>query len=222
MIIRVLPQLETRDDWVAFCRREVPYSLVDSPACLVDFQTHFLQLTLFQPSGPLRYTLGSRRSIDPAWQLIKRCEWSLGALLQGLENMDFGSNVRDNELLGVHTDLSARRSFPRGPHLNAPDSSTLLRPLRRFPGKWEHTSLQQLLVNGQFRDWRLEQDNVELTPRSLLVQLTERPAPWSAQLTGPRLQINYRQTLCASLIPELGDNAMQRIHQRAVAAPAGR
>ncbi|MGB2130025.1 MAG: hypothetical protein ACPHXW_01285 [Marinobacterium sp.] len=222
MIIRVLPQLETRADWVAFCRREAPYSLVDTPSCLVDFQTHFLQLTLFQPSGPVRYTLGSRRSIDPAWQLIKRCDWSLSALLKGLDTLDFGSNVRDNELLGVHTDLSARRSSPRDPHLHAPDSSALLRLLTRFPSHWNLKSLQQLLVNGQFRDWRLEQDSVELTPRALLVELTERPTTWSARLAGPRLQLSYKQTLFASLIPDLTTDTTQRTNRLAIPALAGR
>ncbi len=204
MIIRVLPQLETRAEWMAFCRRESPYCLVDTPACLVDFQTHFLQLTLFLDKGPVRYTLGSRRSIDPAWQLIKRCNWSLKAILEGLDTLDFGSNVRDNELLGIHTDLSARRSFPRDPHLNAPDSSALLTPLTGFPSHWNGVTLQRLLVSGQFRDWRLEQDTIELSPRGLLIELVEHPKTWSAQLTGPRLQVFYKQrTLIASCIPDL-------------------
>ncbi|WP_417533206.1 hypothetical protein [Marinobacterium stanieri] len=204
MIIRVLPQLETRAEWLAFCRRESPYCMVDAPPCLVDFQTHFLQLTLFTDKDPVRYTLGSRRSIDPAWQLIKRCNWSLKAMLEGLETLDFGSNVRDNELLGVHTDLSARRSFPRDPHLNAPDCSHLLTPLPHFPAHWDEHTLQRLLISGQFRDWRLEQDTIELSPRSLLVELVEHPRIWSAQLTGPRLQVLYKhRALIASCIPDL-------------------
>lgn len=203
MIIRVLPQLENRAEWMAFCRRESPYCLVDRPGCLVDFQTHFLQLTLFGEGDPVRYTLGSRRSIDPAWQLIKRCQWSLTALLEGLETLDFGSNVRDNELLGVHTDLSARRSFPRDPYLNGPDSSALLNPLKSYPPQWNRLSLQRLLVSGQFRDWRLEQETISLSPRGLLLELVEHPDCWSATLAGPRLQVHYKHRLLASFIPDL-------------------
>ncbi len=54
MNIRVLPQLESREAWLAFCRRERPYCLIDRPSCLVDFQTHFLQLTLFETEPELR------------------------------------------------------------------------------------------------------------------------------------------------------------------------
>ncbi|MBV0932902.1 hypothetical protein [Marinobacterium weihaiense] len=203
MIVRVLPQLESRAQWIAFCQREAPYCLVESPACLVDFQSHFLQLTLFGKGAPVRYTLGSRRSMDPAWQLIKRCRWSLSRLIEGLGTLEFGANVRDNELLGVHTDLSARLSFPRDPHLHAPDSSRLLAPLKTLPAHWNGQALGALLANGQFRDWRLEQEQAPLGPDAVLLDLLDHPDDWQARPSGPRLMIFCRQQPLASLIPDL-------------------
>ncbi|MBR9829901.1 MAG: hypothetical protein GYB41_14910 [Oceanospirillales bacterium] len=203
MIIRVLPHLESRAEWIAFCRREAPYCLVDTPACLVDFQTHFLQLTLFGEGAPVRYTLGSRRAIDPAWQLIKRCNWSLSTLVAGLDTLDFGGNVRDNDLLGVHTDMSARRSTPRDPHLHAPGCSEVLTPLRRLPASWDSLNLKRLLANQQYRDWRSEQEGINLTPAALLLDLLAHAEDWSASPSGPRLLISCRRQPLISLIPDL-------------------
>ncbi|GAA0783665.1 hypothetical protein [Marinobacterium sediminicola] len=203
MIVRVLPQLESREEWIAFCRRETPYCLVDTPACLVDFQSHFLQLTLFGKGDPVRYTLGSRSSMDPAWQLIKRCQWSLSALVKGLNTLDFGGNVRDNELLGVHSDLSARRSRPRDPHLHAPASSRHLAPLKTCPTQWDGESVKRLLANRQYRDWRCEQEEMPLGPVAVLLDLLDHNEDWQAQPFGPRLQLAYRGKVLASLITDL-------------------
>ncbi len=204
MIVRVLPQLESRDEWIAFCRREVPYCLVDTPACLVDFQSHFLQLTLFGPQAPLRYTLGSRRSMDPAWQLIRRCNWSLRTLVDGLDTLDFGTNVRDNELLGVHSDLSARRSRPRDSHLHAPGCSERLAPLTELPVQWDSLSVKRLLANHQYRDWRPEQDEALLGPTAVLLELLDHEEEWRVRPYGPRLELSYRGKALVSLIADLG------------------
>ncbi|MBA4501237.1 hypothetical protein [Marinobacterium marinum] len=203
MIVRVLPQLESRHDWIAFCRRDVPYCMIDSPACLVDFQSHFLQLTLFSKQAPVRYTLGSRRSMDPAWQLIKRCNWSLQALVAGLETLDFSGNVRDNGFLGVHSDLSARRSRPRDQHLHAPDSSELLPPLTALPDTWRITALKRLLANHQYRDWRNEEANASLGASAVLLELLNHPHDWQVLTSGPRLQLSYRGRVLVSLIADL-------------------
>lgn len=210
MIVRVLPQLESREEWIAFCRREVPYCLVDTPACLVDFQSHFLQLTLFNQPEPIRYTLGSRRSMDPAWQLIKRCDWSLKTLAAGLETLDFGGNVRDNDLLGVHTDLSARRSRPRDLHLHAPGCSESLPPLQTLPSRWDSLTLKRMLANRQYRDWRSEQDEATLGPAAVLLDLLENGQDWQAISSGPRLQLGCRGKVLVSLIADL--NAMPPGH----------
>lgn len=119
MLITVLPTLETKDDWLNFFRREHPYCLVDSPSCLVDFQSTYLQLTRFnvQKDDALRYTLGSRTSLEPAWQLIKGCGWSLRLVMEGLESLNFNANVRDNAAFRLPSDLSVRKSFAREPRL---------------------------------------------------------------------------------------------------------
>ena len=219
MIIRILPQLESRDEWLAFCRREQPYCLVDRPQCLVDFQTHFLQLTLFETDPEVRFTLGSRRSMEPAWKLIKGCNWSLTRLLEGLEALDFGGNARDNGLLGLGGDLSARRSFPRDPHLHSPACSRLLPPLQQLPTAWDSLSLSCLLANGQFRDWRDEQIEAGLSAAGILLDLLDHPEPWSGHPIGPRLQLRYRNQVLASLIPELDSPPADPARRRLLSAP---
>lgn len=219
MIIRILPQLESRDEWLAFCRREQPYCLVDRPRCLVDFQTHFLQLTLFETTPEVRFTLGSRRSMEPAWKLIKGCNWSLTRLIAGLESLDCGSNARDSSLLGLGGDLSARRSFPRDPHLHSPDSSCLLPPLQQWPAAWDSHSLSCLLANEQYRDWREEAPESGLSAASILLDLLDHPTSWSGRRDGPRLQLLYRNRVLASLIPELSRPAAGMAGGRRLSAP---
>jgi hypothetical protein len=212
MIIRVLPQLESREEWLAFCRRETPY-------CLIDFQTHFLQLTLFDTLPEVRYTLGSRRSMEPAWKLIKGCNWSLTRLIDGLASLDFGSNVRDNGLLGLGGDLSARRSFPRDRHLHSPASSRLLPALKQLPQQWNSHTLSCLLANEQFRDWREEQEDASLSAPGILLDLLEHPQQWSGRTFGPRLQICYRNQVLASLIPQLERSAAEPARRGLLSAP---
>ncbi|MCP4594943.1 hypothetical protein [Neptuniibacter sp.] len=161
MIIPVLPTLNTRDQWMEFCRREAPYCFVEQPECLLDFQSTFLKITLL-PKGTLihdsiKYSLGSRISMEPVWRLIKACNWDLHAIIQGMEQMDFGSNVRDNSLLKVHTDLTVRKYFSREKHIVAPHSIGLLKPLSAQPDVWDSHALSCLISNQQFKDLRNEQ-----------------------------------------------------------------
>lgn len=204
MIIRVLPELESRDQWLAFCRREQPYCLVERPECLVDLQTHFLQLTLFQRSAdrdPVRYTLGSRRSLEPAWDLIRGCQWSLAQIVDGLEQLDFSGNVRDNALLSRHRDLSVRKRFVREPHLTPPSASGLLNPLSSLPENWDLDSLCRLIANRQWRDWRAEQTSSP-SAQALLVALQETDAQWQVMRRGARLILLHEGTPLISLIPD--------------------
>ena len=119
MIIPVLPELENREEWLRFLRRERPYAQVKRPSCRVDLQSTYLQLTLFDTEhhSPLRYTLGSRASLEPVWQLISGTGWSLTEIVNGLQAMDFSGNARDSSLSEWSPDLSVRRSFPREPGL---------------------------------------------------------------------------------------------------------
>lgn len=189
MMIRVLPGLETREEWLAFMRRETPYCLIDTPPVLVDFQGTFLQLTHF-PSGssdPIRYTLGSKTSLEPAWDLIRGCQWSLSFLLRGLSELAFDSNVRDNALPGFSSDLSLRRSFARERNLPEPAASQLLSALEKLPETWDLDSVQRLLANQQFSQWQALEGRY--TPLGVLVSLIEEPQHWhiSAELGGLRL-----------------------------------
>lgn len=212
MIIRVLPALESREQWLAFVRREQPYCLIETPECLVDFQTPFLQLTLFnrdsEPSqrDPQRYTLGSRSSMQPAWELIKRCGWSLTALVEGLEQLDFDSNVRDNALLRLHGDISVRKRFAHERNLLPPSASGLLLPLSRLPERWCGTTLCRLLANGQWRDWQTETAAAP-SPRALLLALQQDCKPWQLAWREGRLLLRYAGVTQVSFVPTLGPPA---------------
>ncbi|WP_027852326.1 hypothetical protein [Marinobacterium litorale] len=205
MIIRVLPELENRSQWLAFMRREQPYCLIEQPECLVDFQTHFLQLTLFSQDhrDPERYTLGSRASMKPAWDLIKGCNWSLRRIIEGLEQLEFDANVRDNALLGVHGDVSVRKRRAREPNLIAPSQSGLLTPLRELPDNWTVASLSKLLANAQYRDWNDECNPPLLSPRTLLIALRDSAEHWQVARDGGRLFVLYKGEPLASFTPNL-------------------
>lgn len=203
MNIRVLPELESRDQWLAFIRREQPYCLVEEPQCLVDFQTSFLQLTLFSADhrDAERYTLGSRSAMQPAWALIKGCNWSLKHLTRGLSELDFSSNVRDNELFRGNTDLSVRKRFVHEPRLVPPAATGLLQPLQALPAQWSGESLCQLLANEQWRDWRNEGDTT-ITPRALLLELQQNLPLWQVARSGERLFLRREGEPLVSFIPD--------------------
>lgn len=114
-MIPVLPELENREQWLAFLRRERPYAQVRKPSCRIDLQSTYLKITLVNEvnASPLRFTLGSRSSVEPIWQLISGCQWSLTEMIEGLGASDFNTNARDNRISGWSPDLSVRRSFPR-------------------------------------------------------------------------------------------------------------
>ncbi len=224
MIIRVLPQLNSRQQWIDFCRREMPYCFVEQPQCLIDFQSTHLQITLLsnrtQGKDAIKYSLGSRRSVEPAWQLIRACHWDLNTLLTGLEQMDFSSNVRDNSLLGVHTDLTARKFFSKERSVIAPSSVGLLKPLGQAPDIWSGEHLLRLIANGQYSDLRNEQialphmsdTNTSSCTQaggipvpsisSLRLMLLEQPWQWVGQQHNERLHLFRERQPIVSLIPD--------------------
>ncbi|MBV1789638.1 hypothetical protein KQ940_16410 [Marinobacterium sp. D7] len=204
MIIRVLPELENRDQWLSFLRREQPYCLVEQPECLVDFQTHFLQLTLFRQDhrDPERYTLGSRNSMQPAWDLIRGCNWSLSAIIDGLSQLDFGSNVRDNSLLGLHGDVSVRKRFASERTLLPPTASGLFKPLNRLPDQWSGDTLCRLLANEQWRDWQAENEEEAISPRALLLALQQSCDAWQVARHGERLLLRHAGKPMVSFVPD--------------------
>ncbi|MFN3881636.1 MAG: hypothetical protein ACK4L8_09445 [Nitrincola lacisaponensis] len=176
MLIRVLPSLESREDWLSFFRREHPYCLVETPAVLVDFQSTFLQLTSFEHQGttPIRYTLGARSSLEPAWQLIKGCGWRLSCVMEGLQSLDFNTNVRDNTPFKLPSDLSVRKSFAREPRLE---------PLLH---RGNHTgltpeALARRLRDGQYRDWQALSAPPLPSFHSTLLSLSTEPWRWQLE-----------------------------------------
>lgn len=176
MLIRVLPSIETREDWLSFFRREHPYCLVETPAVLVDFQSTFLQLTSFEHQGttPIRYTLGARSSLEPAWQLIKGCGWRLSCVMEGLQSLDFNTNVRDNTPFKLPSDLSVRKSFAREPRLE---------PLLH---RSNHTgltpeALARRLRDGQYRDWKALSAPPLPSFHSTLLSLSTEPWRWQVE-----------------------------------------
>lgn len=116
-MIPILAELEQRDQWIAFFQRERAYAQIKQPHCRVDLQTSYLQITRLDTSAALRYTLGSRVSIEPLWQLLSRCNWSLKIILEGLESLEPGANLRDKAESTWQPDLSVRRSIAREQHL---------------------------------------------------------------------------------------------------------
>ena len=140
---------------MAFCRRETAYCFIESPECLLDFQSTFLKITLLPKDtliqDSVKYSLGSRSSMEPVWRLIKACNWDLKAIIEGIQKMDFSSNVRDNSLLKVHTDLSARKFFSRERCVVAPQSIGILEPLDAIPELWDKHTLHRMISNGQYK-----------------------------------------------------------------------
>lgn len=212
MIIPVLQQLNTRDEWMAFCRRETPYCFVGTPECLVDFQSTFLIITLLPKNtlsqDAVKYSIGSRTSIEPVWQLIKGCKWNLNAIILGLEEMDFSSNVRDNSLLKAHTDLSVRKYFSRERCITTPTRLGLLDPLMAIPDIWDAMALNQLISNQQFSDLRSELDQTaeagsEPTLSEIKLILLNPLEQCVGQLHDGRLHIFCGKQPFISLIPQL-------------------
>ncbi|WP_415896563.1 hypothetical protein ACMXYX_11445 [Neptuniibacter sp. QD72_48] len=217
MIIPVLQQLNSRDQWMAFCRRELPYCFIESPECLVDFQTTFLKITLLPKDtlihDAVKYSLGSRTSMEPVWRLIKGCNWDLNAILTGLEQMAFDSNVRDNSLLKVHTDLSVRKYFSRERCLVSPNTLGLLEPLMAQPDIWDAQSLAKLISHQQFSSLQNEvkalpgsKQNAGAPPPSIstiMMILLDPVEQCIGQVHKGRLHIFRGKQPFISLIPKL-------------------
>ncbi len=166
MIIRVLSELEQPDQWIRFCQRENPYCYIKQPDSLVDFQTSFLTLTQLDGSirdgrDAIKYSIGSRSSVEPAWLFIKHCNFSLKRMLAGLQQLEFNGNARDNSLRGLIRDVTVRKFFSKEKALISPTTLATLEPVRRRPQRWNLHDICALLANNQFSDLRRHLD----TPR---------------------------------------------------------
>lgn len=167
-------------------------------------QTTYLQLTLLgtgkQGRDATKYSLGSRLSVEPVWQLIKSCDWQLMKILEGLESMDFSSNVRDNSLLKAHTDITVRKSFSKERTLIAPASLGTLHPVTDEPAIWDGPVLARLLANLQFRQYRSGPDNRNnADTNSLLLDIIQAPQLWLGQRHEGKLHLFRRNANSAKL-----------------------
>lgn len=223
MNIRCLPHLNTREAWLAFCQREVPYCFIDQPECLVDFQTTYLMITLLDRNTrngkqATKYSLGSRTSLEPAWRFIKACSFDLELMIDGLNQVNFDSNVRDNSFLKAHTDLTVRKFFSKERSIISPSHLGRLLPLTRAPEHWELHHACALLAHQQFRDMRTEQRALPgqsglITEhkgipapdtQSMLMQMISTPQAWQVlphPTDSQRLMIQHNQTPWCSFQP---------------------
>lgn len=197
MNIRHLPHLNDRDAWISFCQREQPYCFIASPEALVDFQTTHLLITLLEGKtrngkAALKYSIGSRTTMEPAWRFIKACDFNLQMMIDGLNQVDFNGNVRDNSFLKAHSDLTVRKFFSKDKNIVSPSHMGLLSPLQRLPNVWNIAGVCRLLANQQFSHLDNEQlalpgeNHQQYTgkttdSKALLLALLDAPHEWQVR-----------------------------------------
>ncbi|WP_296054777.1 hypothetical protein [uncultured Amphritea sp.] len=162
MNIRCLPHLNTKQAWLDFCKREVSSCFTEQPEAMVDFQTTYLMITVLDNNTrhgkqAIKYSLGSRSSLKPAWKFIQACDFNLQIMIDGLAEINFDGNARDNSLLKAHTDLTVRKFFSKDRSIISPGNLGPMMPLTEPPPLWTLQHLSRLLANHQYRDMRTEQ-----------------------------------------------------------------
>lgn len=200
MNIRCLPHLNTKHAWLNFCKREVSCCFTEQPEAMVDFQTTYLMITVLERNTQhgkqaIKYSLGSRTSMGPAWKFIQACDFNLELMIDGLAQINFAGNVRDNSLLKAHTDLTVRKFFSRDRSIISPSRLGRLIPLTAPPQHWQLRHLACLLAHQQYQDMRTEQlalpssDPSTIafkgipTPKvqAILVKLINQPDAWQVR-----------------------------------------
>ncbi len=212
MIIRILPSLSNRQQWISFCRREISYCFVEQPDTLVDFQSSHLIITLLNQRvrngrEAVRYSIGSRHSVEPAWNFIRASRFNLEFMVQALESVDFRGNARDNSIFGAVPDVNIRKFFARDRAVISPSFLGPLDPLSAIPEHWDLHSTCRLLANDQFEDLRSEKQTLETesatapNAASLLVTIIENPDRWHVRLRNSRLWLlDGRQPTCSLVV----------------------
>ncbi len=200
MHIPVINQLETREEWVRFLRRERSYAYISAPLCLIDLQTTYLQITLLDETmldgrQAIKYSLGSSETLEPAWQLIKGCEWRLSRIITGLETLDFNTNARDNDFANQLSALSVRKFYAKDKRLLAPSLIGGLAPLTKPPEQWSITAAIALLSNEQFEQPHyLARPDKRAPTEQLLLQMLDSPEGWDITTNGETITLLYHQS----------------------------
>lgn len=217
MIIRILPSLRNRKEWIDFCSRKKPYCYVEDPSTLVDFQSTNLIITL-TPNGlrdgrqAIKYSIGSPQTIKPAWDFIKGCRFDLAYMIDGLETIDFASNARDNHYLGFCPEANVRKFFNKESAIISPETLGILSPLTQPPNNWAPSHILRLLANGQYSDFRSEKTHLKTEPLIndqadyLLIKLIETQSQWQIKTGHQRLWIVQGETPRYSFIPVIAVN----------------
>ncbi|MFT6916464.1 MAG: hypothetical protein ACJAWL_002799 [Motiliproteus sp.] len=217
MIIRVLDSLSNRQQWIDFCRRERPYCFIRDPDSLVDFQSSHLLISLLNNQvrhgqQAIKYSIGSRHSIAPAWHFIKACDFDLPRMVELLQSQAFEGNARDNSRnnarLGLRPDISIRKFFAKERALISPSFLGPLEPLLRTPDFWDLHSICRVLANQQFTDLRCDSPDTTAgrpgpSTESLLLALVEAPEQWQIQRRAERLYIFKDRRHLFSLEPQV-------------------
>ncbi|MGY8870604.1 MAG: hypothetical protein ACKVJE_09205 [Pseudomonadales bacterium] len=214
MHIPVLNQLETRTEWISFFRRERSYAYLTHPLCLIDLQTTFLQITLLEEDmldgrQATKYSLGSKSSIEPIWKMIKACNWQLSTIINGLDELSFDSNARDNAFPEIQRELTVRKFFAKDKQLLAPSLIGPLQPLLEMPETWDLKAVCRLLSNRQFSDIEFIPDAKKSDPqkpvpiRSILLKILDSPTGWSASLNKQALLLSYSSKVILRITPYL-------------------
>lgn len=228
MIIRILDSLGNRQQWIEFCRRERPYCFIRQPDTLIDFQTSYLTITLLNRQvrhgqQAIKYSIGSRHSIAPAWQFIKACQFDLARMVELLQTQAFDGNARDNALLGLRRDTHIRKFFAKERAVISPAFLGPLEPLTETPEFWDLHSTCRLLANSQYGDLRSDSpdspdspvDTQALDAQALLLALVEAPERWQIESRPPRIYIFKNRQHLYSLAPRLQPHTQNNPPNRA-------
>ncbi len=214
MKIPILKNLETEQQWLAFSRQTNAYAYISSPSCLVDFQTNFLLVTdikknLSDGRQALKYSLGDRNSQRAAWQLIETCDWSLRKLLAGFKRLDFSSNVRDNSVLNLHSNVSIRQFFAKDKCVISPALLQPLLPIKAPPSHWRLADVKNLLSCAQFYDLQWLSQKPEFhSIKAVLLQLISHAENWRMSMHKDFIVLSFNESFILQFKPKLQQLAL--------------
>jgi len=222
MKIPILKSLETHEQWRSFSALETPYAYTGTPLALVDFQTSFLMVTdikknLRDGRSAKKYSIGAKQSDEAAWALVESCQWSLKTLLVKLSSLDFNSNVRDNNALNVHSDLTLRQFFSKDKCIISPLLLAQLTPLQKSPKAWYLNDVKRLLSTDQYSDIKwLSKDPHLNSIKAVLMQLISHPEGWRVDMQKEKIVLSRNNAFILRFKPDISVkneqfNLLQRI-----------